>query len=107
MAAAEQKAIQIRRTILPDIYAEPELKPSEFMSKWWGKYKANYTDDRNVNGAVLEDLIAISLVRSGISPIYPQATVTYLPGVKYDCIVYTTEAGPISISAKASLRERW
>ncbi len=77
----------IRQTLLPDIYAEPNLTPSQFISKWWSAYKANYPGaPRSLNGNVFEELITITLVRQAIIPLYPQASVTYIPGVKYDCM---------------------
>lgn len=36
-----------------------------------------------------------------------QAKVSFIPNVNYDFIVYTKNLGPISISSKTSLRERY
>src|SRR5262245_1189668 len=93
--------------MLPSLLAEPHLTPSEFAAKGWATYKSAYAGNPNLNGRVFEELIAVSLARAGITPIYTQAFVTHIPGVKYDCIAYTDDIGPISISAKTSLRERW
>jgi len=108
MAAKERKAQAIMSVLLPNIHVEPDLKASAFIGKWWAEYKHQHPNEsRGVNGKVFETMIAASLARNGIVPLYLQARVTHIPAVNYDCIVYTTERGPISISAKASLRERW
>ncbi|WP_300728188.1 YqiA/YcfP family alpha/beta fold hydrolase [uncultured Bacteroides sp.] len=36
-----------------------------------------------------------------------QATVAFVPNVKYDLLLYNAEFGPISLSMKTSLRERY
>jgi hypothetical protein len=100
------------RKLVPSIDVDPELKPSEFIQRYWSKYALYCSDNFNapqnsLNGKVFEALISIALCRVGIVPHYAQAKVAYIPGVNYDCIVYTREIGPISISAKVSMRERW
>jgi hypothetical protein len=86
----------------------PHLTPSEFIGTAWSTFKAYYpTESNSLNGKFFEDLIACSLVRANVMPFYPQAIVTYVLGVKYDCILYTQEIGPVSLSAKVSMRERW
>ena len=51
--------------------------------------------------------MATLLVREGILPIYLSAHVAFVPNVIYDILLYTTARGPICISAKTSLRERY
>ncbi|MNT45157.1 hypothetical protein D3C72_1817230 [compost metagenome] len=40
-------------------------------------------------------------------PLYLNANVAFVPNVVYDLMFYTAERGPICISAKTSLRERY
>jgi len=100
-------AKNIVKQIVPDIQADSGITPSAFVAKAWTIYKERFDSNSNLNGKVFEAIIAISLVRKNIFPIYLQAKVAFIPGVNYDCIVYTQEIGPVSISAKTSLRERW
>ncbi len=93
--------------LVPDINSDSDTKPSEFIKQRWEQYKRQYGSNNNLNGKVFETLISIVLCRRGIVPHYIQAKVAHIPGVNYDCIVFTREIGPISISAKVSLRERW
>lgn len=100
-------AKSIIKELVPDIFSESPLKPSQFINKYWTKYKEKFSSNSNFNGSVFEELISIALIREKTLPLYLQAKVTHIPGVNYDCIIYTQDAGPISLSAKTSLRERW
>lgn len=105
--AARQTAKMVVNQVISDIYAERNLKANEFIKKYWEIYKSKFESNQNINGKVFEELIAISLIREGILPFYMQAKVAFIPYVNYDFIIYTNDIGPISLSAKTSLRERW
>jgi hypothetical protein len=104
---SEYSALEIARQLVPDIFVEPQLSASEFVEQKWLKYKSNYPDDRGTNGKVFEELIAMTLIRQGIMPFYIQAEISFIPNVKYDFVIYSEEIGPIVLSAKTSLRERY
>lgn len=72
-----------------------------------GIYQKTYKSSQTTNGGVFEELLSITLMRKGIFPFYMQAKVSFIPNVNYDFIVYTKNLGPISISSKTSLRERY
>lgn len=95
------------KQVVPDITAEPDLKPHEFIKKYWAVYQSTFQSNQNINGKVFEELIAIALIRHEILPFYLQAKVAFIPYVNYDFIIYSNDIGPISLSAKTSLRERW
>ena len=98
---------EIVMSIINNIHDEPELKPSEFIKKYWKRYKNQFESNQNINGKVFEELIAIALIRSNILPFYMQASVAFIPNVNYDFIIYSKVQGPIVLSAKTSLRERY
>lgn len=100
-------AKQVTKKLVPDIFADKDLVPSAFIDKYWKLYESNFASNNNINGKVFEALIAITLVRKNILPFYMQAKVAFIPNVNYDIIIYTNNIGPISISAKTSLRERY
>jgi hypothetical protein len=101
-------AKQIIERIVPDYLAEPELKPSQFIAKYWQIYQTLFSgDNRGINGRVFEELILITLMRSDIFPIYLQARVAFVPNVHYDILIFGQEGGPIVLSAKTSIRERY
>ena len=83
------------------------LKQHEQLQVLWKAYKDNCPNNNNINGKVFEVIIATVMLESGIGPIFSQANVVFVPNVNFDLIVYSKEFGPISISAKTSLRERY
>jgi hypothetical protein len=82
-------------------------KPSEYISIYWEAYKNHSAGNKNLNGKIFEYILATLFVRENILPLYLNANVAFVPNVVYDLMFYTTERGPICISAKTSLRERY
>ena len=74
------------------------------MNVMWSRYDSGQV---SMNGNVFEGLLATILYREGITPIYIQAQLAFVPNVNFDFVVYTEEVGPIVLSAKTSLRERY
>lgn len=60
-----------------------------------------------VNGKLFEYILATLLIREQIYPIFMSAHVAFVPNVSYDIMLYTTDRGPICLSAKTSFRERY
>lgn len=83
------------------------MKPYQQIKTLWESYKQNCENNNNVNGKVFEVIIATVMLENNIGPIFSQAKVVFVPNVNFDLIVYSKEYGPISISAKTSLRERY
>ncbi|MBP8006374.1 MAG: hypothetical protein KAZ18_05700 [Acinetobacter sp.] len=82
--------------------------PSEQVSLLWKTYCQDYPHrENNLNGKLFEAVLATIMLKNGISPIFVQAKVVFVPNVNFDFIVYSKEFGPIAISAKTSLRERY
>jgi hypothetical protein len=103
----KQTAKEIIRELIPDIKADSTLTASSFIKKYWHHYQTKHSSNQNINGKVFEELIAITLIRNNILPFYMQAQVAFISYVNYDIIIYADDIGPISLSAKTSLRERW
>ena len=99
---------EIIKLLLPNLHVEPKLRPSQFIQKYWSAFEQQFgTANVGINGIVFEELIAITLIRAKIFPFYLQAKVAFIPSVNYDLLVYSQDFGPIVLSAKTSLRERW
>lgn len=86
--------------------------PSEYVSGCWEKYikwRKQYGSNNanSLNGKMMEIIIATLLVKEGILPLYIQAEVLFVPNVVFDFILYSEESGPINLSVKTSLRERY
>lgn len=83
------------------------LKPSEYVSIYWNAYQKHPERNNNLNGKIFEYILATLCVREKLLPLYLSANVAFVPNVIYDLMFYTKERGPICISAKTSLRERY
>ena len=82
-------------------------KPSDYVSDYWDRFEGAANYNSNLNGKVFEYILATLCIRENILPLYLNAKVAFVPNVIYDLMFYTTERGPICISAKTSLRERY
>lgn len=98
------KVCAVFDSLYPDILDIPITNGSTFMSLLWGRYES---ESQNLNGKVFEGLIASILYRLNVLPIYVQAKLAFVPNVDFDFILYSKEYGPIVLSAKTSLRERY
>ncbi len=79
-------------------------KASSFLKKYWDLYPQG---NPALNGNVFEALVAMLLQKKGLLPLYHQAHITFVPNVKFDLVIYTKEHGPVVLSVKTSLRERY
>ena len=82
-------------------------KPYELISALWQKYGSYPNQTNSLNGRIFEAILATAFLRQEISPIFIQAKVVFVPNVNFDFILYSKGLGPVSISAKTSLRERY
>ncbi|NJN33015.1 MAG: hypothetical protein HC817_00930 [Saprospiraceae bacterium] len=103
-------ASKIFEGLFPSFYDVAYKKPSEYVEKYWNAYEAyclNKPVNPNNNGKVFEYILATLLIRENIVPFFLSAKVAFVPNVVYDILLYTKIRGPICISAKTSLRERY
>jgi hypothetical protein len=101
------KAEIVFDSLFPSFLEIEYEKPSDYIKIYWDKYKTHPEGNNNLNGKIFEYILATLFVREGILPIYMSAKVAFVPNVVYDLMFYTMERGPICISAKTSLRERY
>lgn len=101
-------------------FMQNSMTPAEYVSDCWKKYKKYSREERiakgsdkeekennALNGSVFEIIIATALIKEGIVPLHLQAKIAFVPNVEFDIVLYTAETGPIGISLKTSLRERY
>ena len=79
---------------------------SKYLDMTWKKVEAPQYSP-NLNGQFFELVLACVLIKEGIVPFYMGAEVQFVPNAKFDLLLYSEEFGPIVISAKTSLRERY
>jgi hypothetical protein len=90
--------------IYSDILTISYESESVLFSELWRRYDNR---NNNLNGSVFEGILAVIFYRSNILPLYIQAKMAFVPNVDFDFIAYTKEYGPVILSAKTSLRERY
>lgn len=101
-------AAKIFEELHPNFLEVKYKRPSDYVSFFWSKYQEHSTNNGiNVNGKIFEYILATLFIREGLLPLYVSAKVAFVPNVIYDMMFYTDERGPICISAKTSLRERY
>lgn len=93
--------------IAPD-FLDNTMCPSEYVKYCWDKYEnSGVARNNSLNGTVFEIIIATLFVKENLVPLHLQAQVAFVPNVNFDAILYTNETGPIGLSLKTSLRERY
>lgn len=103
----DNKAEIVFDSLFPSFLTVKYKKPSDYISTYWEAFKKHPEGNNNLNGKIFEYILATLFVRENILPLYLSAKVAFVPNVIYDLMFYTTERGPICISAKTSLRERY
>jgi hypothetical protein len=87
--------------------------PSDYVRQYWKIYQEHQfkveknSNNNNSNGKIFECILATLLVREGLVPYFLNAKIAFVPNVVYDITLFSKEIGPISLSAKTSLRERY
>jgi len=94
-------------SLFPNFMEVKYEKPSDYIRIYWEEYQKHPEGNNNFNGEIFVYVLATLFVREGILPIYMSAKVAFVPNVIYDLMFYSVERGPICISAKTSIRERY
>lgn len=84
------------------------MSPSEYVNCCWGKYTSADVEKTNaLNGTIFELIVETLLVKEGIVPLHIQAQIAFVPNIEFDVVLYNDENGPVALSLKTSLRERY
>lgn len=106
IVSGEQVTI-IFEDLFPDILSMQVITWHGFVQELWNRYTARAGNENSLNGKVFEGIIACCLYRAGVTPFYMQAKLAFIPNINFDFVVYSKSFGPIVLSAKTSLRERY
>jgi hypothetical protein len=101
------KAEIVFDSLFPSFLTVKYKKPSDYIATFWEAYQKHPEGNNNLNGKIFEYILATLFVRENLLPLYLSAKVAFVPNVIYDLMFFTAERGPICISAKTSLRERY
>lgn len=91
----------------PDLLTRNYSKVSELVDYAWKAYKKLGEMEKSTNGKVFEAIIAVALYREEVHPIFVETSITFVPNVTFDFVLYEKTTGPVVLSAKTSLRERY
>ena len=107
-------ASKVFEDLLPSFMEVDYQAPNEYVAKYWNEYLIvrdnlipNDQTRRIVNGKIFEYILATLFIREKIFPIFMNAKVAFVPNINYDLLLYSSDQGPICISAKTSFRERY
>jgi hypothetical protein len=100
------KAAKALRRIQPDLDSVSYSKPSKYVRDMWTQVQKSRMSS-NMNGVAFELILACVLIKEDLHPFYMGAEVQFVPNARFDLMFYTHEMGPIVLSAKTSLRERY
>jgi hypothetical protein len=103
----DNKAEIVFDSLFEDFRKVKYKNPTDYVTTYWNAFKNHKESNNNLNGKIFEYILATLFVREGLLPLYLSAKVAFVPNVIYDLMFYTAERGPICISAKTSLRERY
>jgi hypothetical protein len=110
LSGKKAKAGEVFESLFPNFLEVKYEKPSEYIKTYWTAYQ-QFCDGKavnnNQNSRIFEYILAMLLVQENILPVFMNAQIAFVPNVKYDIILYSAESGPLCISAKTSLRERY
>lgn len=104
---SSSKAADVLLEVQDDFDAIKYKKPSSYVEAIWEK-ACNHSDfGRDHRGSGFELLIATILMKENLLPFYWQAKFEFVPLAIFDLAFYTKESGPIILSLKTSVRERY
>jgi hypothetical protein len=107
IVGTDTKAGNVFESLFPNFMEVEYSAPSEYVKIFWNKYQKITGTNSNLNGKVFEYILATLCIREKILPLYLSAKVAFVPNVIYDLMFYSSERGPICLSVKTSLRERY
>jgi hypothetical protein len=100
------EAAKVLLRIQPDISTTNYESPSKYVRETWSKIQDSDMS-ANMNGVAFELVLACVLILEDLHPFYMSAELQFVPNAKFDLLFYSHEVGPIVLSAKTSLRERY
>jgi hypothetical protein len=99
-------AAKALRKIQPDLDSVVYSSPSEYVARIWDSVQKS-SMPTTMNGTAFELILACVLIKEKLHPFYMSAEVQFVPNARFDIMFYSHEIGPIVLSAKTSLRERY
>ena len=106
-SASSSASANLLLSIQPNLDSIKISKPSKYIDFIWREAERDQRLTRDVRGKFFELLVASSLIKNQVLPFFWQAQLEFVPLANFDLVVYTEERGPIVLSLKTSIRERY
>lgn len=106
-SASTSASANLLLSIQPNLDSIKISKPSKYIDFIWSEAERDQRLTRDVRGKFFELLVASSLIKNQVLPFFWQAQLEFVPLANFDLVVYTEERGPIVLSLKTSIRERY
>lgn len=106
-SAQNSLSAQLLLSIQPTLSSIEIEQPSKYVDYIWKKAEEDERLTRDVRGKFFELVIASCLIKNNILPFFWQAQLEFVPLANFDLVIYTEERGPIVLSLKTSIRERY
>ncbi len=103
---SSSRVVDALDAICPNFHDIQYNTPSEYMHYLWSEYETIENRSNSMNGKIFEYMLISLFIRERIFPFYYQTQITFVSNVNFDFFIYTEE-GPITLSVKTSLRERY
>jgi hypothetical protein len=106
-SASTSASANLLLAIQPNLDSIKITKPSKYIDFIWKEAEKDQRLTRDVRGKFFELLVACCLIKNQVLPFFWQAQLEFVPLANFDLVVYTEERGPIVLSLKTSIRERY
>jgi hypothetical protein len=106
-SASTSASANLLLAIQPNLDSIKITKPSKYIDFIWKEAEKDQRLIRDVRGKFFELLVASCLIKNQVLPFFWQAQLEFVPLANFDLVVYTEERGPIVLSLKTSIRERY
>lgn len=106
-SASTSASANLLLAIQPNLDSIKITKPSKYIDFIWKEAEKDQRLTRDVRGKFFELLVASCLIKNQVLPFFWQAQLEFVPLANFDLVVYTEERGPIVLSLKTSIRERY
>jgi len=103
----DSKAAAILLSVQPNLEEFPYTTPAKYLHALWGKAEKHKDFTTGIRGKTFELMVACVLIKEKIFPFYWQAAMEFVPLANFDLVICTKEIGPIALSLKTSIRERF
>jgi len=104
---ASSASANLLLAIQPNLNAIKISKPSKYIDFIWKIAEKDQRLTRDVRGKFFELLVASCLIKNQVLRFFWQAQLEFVPLANFDLVIYTKERGPVVLSLKTSIRERY